>query len=109
MVIPSKTEIIELEDRIRTKLNEREGFEFTGKINIDVRPYLTADLFYEINTEKEPFEIDFMIYSARYPESYYNWEKPAIQDIRQKIVINRLKKTNEGLKQQIIDLGGTID
>lgn len=78
-----------------------EGFEFTGKINIDVRPYLLADFMYDIDIKDKPFTLNITLYSARYPDSYYRWESYAIEDIRQKIVINRQKKEIQELKAQI--------
>lgn len=109
IIIPSKEKIQELKERIRKKLNQPEDFEFEGKINIDVRPNLTADLTYYIDIDKEPFELNIVIYSARYPSSYYNWEKLAISDIRLKIQYYRKLKEDERLKQQLKKLGAKID
>lgn len=108
-MIPSKEEIKELEERIRKALNQPDSFEFKGKINIDVRPWLFSDLSYSIDINKEPFELNILIYSARYPESYYNWEKIAIQDIRLKMKYHRKLKENKHLKQQLKTLGAKID
>jgi len=82
--IPSDDEINDLIEEIRENIN------FDGKIEINVMPYLMNDLIFSLHTDLSKLEI--LIYSARYPSSFWMWSKNFYTKINEEIL--ELKKKN---------------
>lgn len=82
ITIPSKDEIKDLSNKIR------ENIDFDGEIDIKVEPYLMNDLVYSLHTDLSKLEI--LIYSARYPSSFWMWSKSFYEEIN--AYIRKLRK-----------------
>jgi hypothetical protein len=82
ITIPSKDEIKDLSNKIR------ENIDFDGEIDIKVEPYLMNDLVYSLHTDLSKLEI--LIYSARYPSSFWMWSEVFYEEIN--AYIRKLRK-----------------
>lgn len=80
--IPSDDEIKDLISKIR------ENIDFDGEIKISVEPYLMNDLVYSLRNDLSKLEI--LIYSARYPSSFWKWAENFYTEINKEIF--KLKK-----------------
>lgn len=75
-MIPSKETIKEHEEYIHDELELNDEWD----IEVDVRPYVMADLFYEIHGDEKKIEV--IVYSARYPQTWSNHVDEAISEMR---------------------------
>jgi hypothetical protein len=77
MVIPPDSEIKQLQEKIKADLG------WDGNVIVDVRPFLTFDLRYELqHTEKQ---LQIWVYSARYPDSLDRYYDEFIAEVKEKI------------------------
>jgi len=80
MPIPTPTENEMLCDEVRRYLEMGSiTLPPDWSVEVEVRPYLGFDIRWEIQAEKKT--IYFLVYSARYPQTWVNWIKDCIIEL----------------------------
>lgn len=79
MPIPNDEELKELVKDARKRIKVPKDW----KLTIDVRPYCSFDIMYEIHKKKKLIELT--VYSANYPHTYTKWIDDLALEIRGKM------------------------
>lgn len=87
MPIPSKEE----NEKMEKHAIEEIGLNNEWKVSVEVKPWLGADLFHEIDTENKA--IKFLVYSAKYPWSWHHWKDSSFKQLRRQL--ERLKEAGK--------------
>lgn len=86
MPLPSDSDLERHREEVRNGLRERgvdipKGWD----IDIEVKPYLGFDIQYGFKRDSDgkPNGLWFLVYSARYPSTWYGWLNCALGEIAQ--------------------------